>query len=604
MNRYMSYQYSNNNFAYDLQPVPSSRFTRATTTTTATTTNSPVLANKPSMMTTTTTHQNQASKYQSSKYKSSELPWSSSLASSSRYPARGQTTTGGGSYVPAAETNFKYSNSAISSTLNGRSLFDYSSPRTAINTPASRIYDGQLRRTVTARYHRTIEPFSGGPSSRPASNQSETATSSNQRPIASNQSNRSTESTRAATTISALKDATTTTTTTTTNNNNSGKSPFRSSSLKLRTSYTHILDQLTSTTLAKLRLGPSSSNGHKANVVQAKRPPLNVVPDEPEPEEAVASVGMERQSHHLAAPARTTTVAATTSGPTTTSPGSSSSGLSSSGQPGASPTSSASSRPAHSPARPIKISNTVTGFGGQLLGPSKCSEDPEELKNIDSGHSNGDSGEDYDSDDDEGDASDETEDEDEDEDEEQHTLVSPVTRRIEYLSKELGPSRNNLACRDNLVKTGAILAELDKFEEDSDNMGRVGMQTSPNELEGAEFCRSAVPFVAINESELVLRPNSRVKPDIKLSNSTSFSSSLGWYQSKGQVGRGVAKSSGCDELGVRCGSNMVTLGTIADSNEDYLEEEEEEEEEEDDDDDDEDDDDESSDEVSWLLCAS
>lgn len=86
--------------------------------------------------------------------------------------------------------------------------------------------------------------------------------------------------------------------------------------------------------------------------------------------------------------------------------------------------------------------------------------------------------------------------EEEEEEEEQHTLVSPVTRRLNYLNSELGPEKNTLESRNNLMKAGSILAELKAFADDDD------------EIDFSQLSDDAANSVPqnINESELVLKP--------------------------------------------------------------------------------------------------
>lgn len=225
-----------------------------------------------------------------------------------------------------------------------------------------------------------------------------------------------------------------------------------------------------------------------------RQPRLDVVQDEPEdlPEEAgfndsrlTSAEGKLVDKAQMKAP---------------NSPGSSSSGLSLSGTTangGTSPSASSSSS-SHLPTRsPLVLKNSLV----------KTNNGTYEDKLVEGVHSNGDSAAEVDN---------SSESELSNDDERQHTLVSPVTRRLEYLNKELGPDNNTLVSRDNLIKAGAILADLEKFDDDDDDESVSDILSESDEelslidkhsseLSGDNKKRNPVEKVAMNESELVLK---------------------------------------------------------------------------------------------------
>lgn len=298
MNRYMSYQYSNNNYTYS-SPI----------TTTTPTTSSSMLKGQ----TTTNFRDKYPTHHTSSRghFKTSELPWSSSLASSSRYPLSTAATCKSGSNPSTSNTTTTTANAhnsnkytcspfstankggststatsrkpqtgryvtstkdystsipVTSTTISGRSLFDYTSPKTALNTPSSRIYDGQLRRTVTvARYANNNRNNNDYEDESKLSSSS--SLSSSKKPSTTTANSASLIS-KTATKSSASKQQTVPDVCKVRNEHQTSfvSKPFRSSSLKLRASYTNILDQLATTTLAKLKLGSSNSNEQYSRV--------------------------------------------------------------------------------------------------------------------------------------------------------------------------------------------------------------------------------------------------------------------------------------------------------------------------------------------------
>lgn len=596
MNRYMSYQYSNNNFSYATPTISSApsassgRINRPDSNMTTMYTSKTGVASAGSQYDTPTSYRFRSTALQAnarsqgsdtseaSRYGANKLPWFSSLASSSRYPSTATTKSSqvgprGRLHQELSTTqNFNRhhdkSTAALSSTISGRSLFDYSGPRTAINTPASRIYDGQLRRTVTAKFNRTLadQPSSSGISPPSASSSEVTATGF---PVESEASDgaKGTRRSNETTAIDADKianqcaDNTTKPQATAAETSKSSSKPFRSHSLKLRASYTNILDQLTSTTLAKLRLGggghestanslsstPHNSlqsslfggrnnstrhhvNNHATGSSLANaKPVLDVVPDEPELEETFTTSGSKDQSPnhpdyhqdhsrtitnerlcHLETPLNLLTSTKSNNdvcSMTTVSPNSSSSGLSSSGiacgSSGAGGCASSTSHSSTSLVQTTSSANTNPKHMSNYSGPSNGAAN--KIKNIDdSGRS--------DDDDDEGQVcggvacrqsnrslrrSSRASSRDQD------TLVSPVDRRLIYLDRELGIDKNNLVHRDNIAKTGAILAELERFEDSSDQIEPSASLDSERTDE-----KSKLPPTKelVNESELILKP--------------------------------------------------------------------------------------------------
>jgi len=269
--------------------------------------------------------------------------------------------------------------------------------------------------------------------------------------------------------------------------------PFRSSSLKLRASYTNILDQLTTTTLAKLKLGssPNSSSSpsaasssaslvHNKQEVNLKQTKLDVVPDEPE-DEVEEVVSSKR-------PIETGLVVAT-------SPTSSSSGLSSAGLADVSP-------PLSSSSNCLPILPKVTLSSADTF-----------PKDIDSGHSNGNS---------------DTQFSDTEEDE-QNTLVS--SENMGSCGGQMrGAEKDTIAYRNNLIKTGAILAELKSLDEERESVLSSGGSRTSDYLEYPNRAGSTSKTGNIqhtpsstNESELVLRPKNSSAGQLSIEN-TFFSS--------------------------------------------------------------------------------
>lgn len=627
MNRYMSYQYSNTNFSYAAPASSSSSSSKVAIGSSqggasASSRRANLNPNQAGSMTSNeylmTNGRYGSSRYKSTyeptlahaksspsnrlhtntSYKPSQLPWSSSLASSSRYPkvpssssatnaTRANDVSGG---LPSKRYTASYGKAAaaISSTISGRSLFDYSSPRTAINTPASRIYDGQLRRTVTARYTRAppTDPIASSISSSSGSSSSTLCSSRRESTSKLNGSLNETKTSEATPTKETGKEAhnkqvepklvnpeaskqpednkpskldaasrVKATEDSSTKSSSSFTKPFRSHSLKLRTSYSNILDQL-----SKLRLGSSSSSSTSSNnsltknssdtkssaVVQqnsisrAVRPVLEMVPDEPESEHEEAEAEEEEtqrvisltHGHPTQTATRPALMMASSSGDSSSS--SSSSGLSSPGigcNGGGSGTGNCNAS-----------SSTYSLFSSYQVARSPVhSHSINKSQQHDSGHSNdgslvGSSN---------GQAAAEEEaqqstpsslsddDADEDDASKEDTLVSPVNRRLSYLDKQLGAERINLACRDNLATTGAILAELEKFDEDSSDQLSLNHTAKSDDEELDKVVdigtiSSNHPKMQCNESELILRPKAHAL--VSSSNEISaLSASFEWY---------------------------------------------------------------------------
>lgn len=693
MNRYMSYQYSNNNFSYaspasTTTPVAASSIaSRRDTSTTASLNSSSQYISasgrfKPAQ---SAAGLQQSNKLSTSGYKSSRLPWSSSLASNSRYPSSTLTRTNfqDSSTTSQAQTQLNKhdkATAAISSTISGRSLFDYSGPRTAINTPASRIYDGQLRRTVTARYSRVTDPIGvsgGGTSGVPliSSTKNSDEPELKQKQTGAKKDADKTSSLRNLTpTKTQSLDKTSNgiaQTDTCQKSSNGFAKPLRSHSLKLRTSYTNILDQLTSTTLAKLRLGgggsggdvktaaasspstsstPNSSsqsslfggrtstnrpiNNHGSTAAAPGKPNrLDVVPDEPEEETEetpFASNNSGRAIHytqserypterllHLKAPTPPPAIHKTNCdisyNVTTVSPNSSSSGLSSSGiacsSSGAGGCGDHSgggggSSPAHSSLSSYRAAVTSP--------PPKHRTPPTEIKIVghdascsehtnDSGHSDDD---DDQVDDDDDNSSEPLSHPSRASSKDQDTLVSPVNRRLSYLNKELGFDKNNLACRDNLAKTGAILAELDKFDEDSDQIERsasvelVVTNGIDQENQGGGGLLPAAATASsnqVNESELVLKPKPTLTGtrgvELKQQKDTLNASAFEWYDQQAPTRDKIKPNSSANQVldGPKSGnSSMLEERTEDDEAANYADGEDYDDDDNDDDDNDDD----------------
>lgn len=477
----MSYQYSNNNFAYS-----------SPTTTTKNASNNKTLASGrayesslfPSMASASGNKYGQYPSTTTSRgYKSNELPWSSSLASSSRYPVVATKSLGGS--ASGAGNIFlskisRPSDRVTSTTISGRSLFDYPAPRTALNTPTSRIYDGQLRRTVTTKYtHNRYEPSNRQPTS--------TAT-------AATATTRQQQSTKVApkqnsASKSPSKSSGISSTSGSSQSSSSLTKPFRSSSLKLRASYTSILDQLTSTTLAKLKLGgnsgssrtPTNSVTHN-RITNTRCPALAIVPDEPEAEENASRLNG-GDGHKLSESAA--------------SPGSSSSGLSSAGlTSGVSPTLSSSCYSTNSPTSSSNLTQPVTTSQYKL----HISSNEDDSANI--SHEDPESGID-----------------------EQDTLVSfTVAKQTINESSDDETMDAIQVSKDNLIKTRAILAELETFDDESTSKLSYSIETSSidddddesdHDESNSNLSHQEHPIIQsqlINESELILKPSKTTYP--------------------------------------------------------------------------------------------
>lgn len=389
----MSSQYSNSNYSYSYQP----QLNYGSSTSTSSSIGQSMINKYPATSS-------------ASRYKCTELPWSSSLASTNRYPISSSSrdphidTNGRSGYASTsndyASSRSNIQSSAISSTISGRCLFDYSTPRTAINTPASRIYDGQLRRTVTTKY--IPGKYQPAEIKNPSS-----------------QTNKPTGSTTSSSSSSAVGQTCV-------------SKPFRSNSLRLRASYTNILDQLATTTLAKLKLSsPRNSRNPSSDLARSttrplREPKLGVVIDESEEESTSGAQLRLRNNINPQTETRNRKVV-------TGSPGSTSSGLSSSGALGLSPTSSSSST---SHADLLRLNNCP---------PRNSLFVPEEKNNSDSGQSG-----------DEQSLEEDTCIKNMSEEDEPQTVTQTVGRRLSYVSRELD------ADEDNLIRTGTILAELEK----------------------------------------------------------------------------------------------------------------------------------------------
>lgn len=596
MNRYMSYQYQSNNFSCGNtnnshnyhQPSKTTSLSQKSSANYGARSQANYSSglNSSSMLSTSRANNKyspssniNANYSSSSTYKSCELPWSSSLASTSKYPLVNGTSKQNNSTSSASsynnnnsiyDNNSRYYSSSTrnndpqasatvtSSTISGRSLFEYSSPRTAINTPASRIYDGQLRRTATARYTRVTD-FCENNNKEELKNLTTTTT----KQIYANRINSSenndkniseksclykpaknVDSSSSATLPKAALATTSEDSQTTGNHLGAGQScvakPFRSSSLKLRASYTNILDQLTSTTLAKLRLSssnnrPSQDKDNKSEQQQQQqqkhsrsvfrhltRQPvfLDVVADEPEAEakaEACNQVESNTNLNKLSVPTVNlnnnkakdlTSIKQKRSSPT-----SSSSGLSSAGIAGVSPTSSSSSSTTSSSSSSfsnvsfekqqdkldnnnptIMLINNLNDSGNNSLKNNSVKDSKV------SGDDDDESTDDYISSSENENGS--TNNNSLEEEEQTRTLVSPVTRRLKYLNKELGADKNNLVSRDNLIKTGVILSELKTTFDDDDDDDNNSSESSQLSQESDILMPSNV-----NESELVIKPN-------------------------------------------------------------------------------------------------
>lgn len=426
MNRYMNYQYSNNNFLYNTQDsrttsnllskqnLPNSAYVSAYGGT------SPRggLASARSSNVAQSSRYNEISSSRQT-YKT-ELPWASSLASSSKYPALKSTNSNhlssfanptyqqrnnvsSTSLFTRYEPKPNYGQQSVNITSGGRSIFDYTPNR----------YDGQIKRSVTTKYPRT-NYFSSQIDSKPLKHDHGYESS-----LYPNSESKHT--------VVALP------------------KPTRSSSLKVRSIGSSILDHITASTFAKLKLRSSPSKSRSIeDKVDAKVNKLEIVRDEPEPDLLLTSDSSSRMPNVVTYEKNSSQRISAAS------PYSSSSGLSSSGVVGVSPSSSSSSRRQTSPTstgnNKHKPSNLVATRVAS--NSSKNKEQESNFSEIDSAEVSLDYGTWS----------------NEDDEEEQHTVVSPVTRRLKLLNQELGS--NSLASRDNLIKTGAILSELRSFDED------------------------------------------------------------------------------------------------------------------------------------------
>lgn len=301
------------------------------------------------------------------------------------------------------------------------------------------------------------------------------------------------------------------------------------------------------------------------------KPTLDVVPDE---EEEEGEEGEEEESvprvnsNYLSARMGANGGEHSACNLATTSPGggssSSTSGLSSgTGLGGSSPISQSSAsslRQQRGPSPPeapnsAHFSGTNTANNGRLEAKKRVDDD-EQMHNIDSGHSDGSSlCEERDS--------------------------SPVARKISYLNKGLGRDDNNLETRDNLAKTGAILAELEKFDEDSTNehcssvVGGVNDDDSLVERKAA--CdmdkvdnREKDGSAKVNESELVLEPKrmgGQCEDENNNNNGRLAKSNFEWYGSNqqqlqpGKVTNGYSTFDGVVKSSIVGNSLLSTINT-------------------------------------------
>lgn len=407
-------------------------------------------------------------------YKSTELPWASSLASSSRYPvssSKPSTTTSSASFAnPAYHSGTSlFASYDVKPTLDqtthitpsGRSIFDYTSPRTR--------YDGQLRRTCTAKYMNTGDYLNS-----------------------TSESQRETKTTRAVP------------------NSDRFTKPSRTSSLKVRPSNYNILDHIAASTIAKLKIGSSPSRNEPDknspnDAGEDSKLKLQTTLADPEIQPggkvknsllgptAFARVESEKGSHSGGA----------------TSPYSSSSGLSSSGIVCVSPRSTSSSRRKNS-----HETDKTSEHNSQ-----DCQDSNHTHSIVDGNNSEADSANDM---------SQDVGSSWSNEDEEQHTLVSPVSRRLQLLSKELDD--NTLASRENLIKTGAILSELRVYDDErevaSDDLSE--SQISDEELVDSDVKQSASKCKSefSTDSELQVEHEEGASLSPKRSSSTESSSEV------------------------------------------------------------------------------
>lgn len=274
----------------------------------------------------------------------------------------------------------------------------------------------------------------------------------------------------------------------------------------MRASYTSILDQLTNTTLARLKLGgSSSSDNHKTTRTPHTRcPALAIVPDVPEDEEQ-ASSRLTNDDEIDMHDDEGTMIGKGIKHPNIASAGSSSSGLSSAGLAGVSPTSLSSSS-CYS-----QQTNSPTGSSDQPRGKPTAGDSKYSSMNEDDSANI--SNEDDDDDDDDGPESDL---------DEQNTLVSLSARQ----QAEMIHSSPVVAMlsEDNLIKTKAILAELETFDDESTSKLSYSIETSSTDDDdddddvdddaGSESLssrasplgHSIIQSRLINESELILKP--------------------------------------------------------------------------------------------------
>lgn len=226
-------------------------------------------------------------------FKHTELPWTSMLPSSRRYPLSKSSTTfyssnlftppsqqsnmtnASSSYRPSNDndTSWSYKKNTTASYL-GRSIFDTPSYRAPVSfQPTGRVYDGQLRRAVTTRERNYQRPE---PAYLPQERLVNANSSSTRYPKTDDKTSAQRPLTNNSVKNSTFTDSTTTKSQLSTQHQDTNRStvgkPFRTTSLKLRNSYNNILDQLASTTLTMLKLSSSSK--------QVNKPILEESPDD------------------------------------------------------------------------------------------------------------------------------------------------------------------------------------------------------------------------------------------------------------------------------------------------------------------------------------
>lgn len=547
----MSYQYSNSNYTYN-SPLVADR-PKVIHTTSKSTTSS--ISNYSTKSTSTSSQQRNnydsrqsGNKLQTDRFKSNELPWSSLLPSSSRYrtsdkpvysnvsisdsPRLYNKTHDSSATSTSTGRQDRLASTSYSSTISGRSLFDYSAPRTAINTPASRIYDGQLRRTVTARYNR-VSDIDPGPSN--------TIAGQNRLKVLNSTADETLQrtSSQTKTTLNPLVNnsgsrapiAASLSSKTSSNLLSIPSKPLRSSSLKLRTSYTNILDQLTSTTLARLRLGTSSTSGdsmrkkknHCSATSSASKATLDIVPDESEPEEDKQEQRVKSTYKILISDSDKIQKSAVLSKEEpqliTTSPGSSSSGISSSSNINCE-ASSLTQSPISSYQVAKSPNSTRFKFGANIDRIRPTDSDNSEDDNSTSKSSS------Y------------CDIYVHEKDSEQKVQSKNMTEDDHHIGSKI--QADNLIARDNIEKTGAILSELQEFNEDSDQYDeRVENENVSSRSRSQDILtndrdlndsQSDKQVEGANESELIIgSPSNKQYPKDSCA-SGSFSSALDWYR--------------------------------------------------------------------------